>query len=158
MATAKLTTIYLLLRMRCPSHVARLVISVVVYAVNGHRWIWRMTDVCKECGEAVTPLLAYSDTPRSVVPIRLHIFVVAAFLHLVPSAVFLGERLGFLLFARLPMIFAAKAAAALRVTGPQRAGKNKALIPAVATTKPSQENPSVRSLMRDDEFAVSSPC
>jgi hypothetical protein len=93
-----------------PSTIARLVVSVVVNAVNGVPGGWPVAHIGEECRERRAPPIADRDSSFAVARERRVIAVVAALNHLVPDAV---DRVpancspaGESVFLRSPSVFA----------------------------------------------------
>lgn len=75
---------HLLLACR-PAHVARLVVAIVLDAIQRQVGRWTPTDVSQKRFETVTPLFAYGDATASVVAILGVVGVVAALQHRSPQ-------------------------------------------------------------------------
>ena len=78
----------LLVSARRPSHVAWLITSIVVLAVQCQSLGWAQPNVGKESSEARTPAVTHSDATRSVVPILRVLRVMAPLNDGLPEPVF----------------------------------------------------------------------
>lgn len=83
-----------LLNRSCPSAVAWLVVSVVVYTINGCIR-WRPAHILKKVFVAVEPTIAYLYSARAIVQILWVCLAVAATLHFEPNSVFLCAAMSF---------------------------------------------------------------
>lgn len=78
-----------LLCCRCPSHVARLVVAVIVgVTINGMLWAWSRPDVGQERRKIVSPLVADRNAAPSVVSIAGESLIEASVKHALPSTEF----------------------------------------------------------------------
>lgn len=83
-----LAAILLLLRSGRPAHVARLIVAVVVDAIDRMYPRRTQADVSNECFKAHTPLVAHANPATAVVGIFRIFFGVAAFAKMTPATVF----------------------------------------------------------------------
>ncbi len=71
-----------------PSHVARLVVAVIVDTVNRVLRRWAPADVSKKRLVGMNPFVAYRDASATVIAVVLIVLVQAAVLHDLPTDVF----------------------------------------------------------------------
>lgn len=91
----RLATIRSLLSLCSPANISRLVISVVVDAVNGMGGRWPAPHICEEILESV-PSPADLNAPRSVIRIVPDVRIIAAASHGHPDSVFRSNLSNFL--------------------------------------------------------------
>lgn len=72
---------------RCPLAIRRLVMSIGIDAINRGAWKWLRPHIAKKRGEVSAPFVAHMNATTAVVRILRHAWVVAAILHVLPSAV-----------------------------------------------------------------------
>lgn len=97
-----------------PSHIAGLVIPIVVDAINREFFRWSWTNVFKKCNETLAPALAHLNASATVVAIVASLWVVAALNHAAPDT-------GFMAIAHPVsfVVFEANAAAGIRTSDTQ---------------------------------------
>lgn len=110
MTLLSLTSVVNLLIRRSPSHVARLVVAVIVDAVNAIFRPRSFADIFKKCLKGVFPAIAHRNPTPSVILVGFLVLVVASSLDSKPSDMHGGMRASVPQFpCTLP--FACKAAA-----------------------------------------------
>ena len=121
-----------------PSTIVRLIIAVVVVALNFQsRWAW--PHISKKCLERIAPLVAHGNAARTIFHEVFRLFVKAASFGGFPRSIFSGSMLTRLTVCKAmsPCKFFFKATAAPGVTRPNILTRPNPDFPACATTDPS---------------------
>jgi hypothetical protein len=125
-----------------PSAIIFAVSLVVVYALQGHVFIWSLAHIAQECFKRI-PFLAYGNAPSAIVCMSFVIGIVAACAHCAPRNI--GKRTAS--ERALPMSgysFLVETATALVLARFEIVGERNACVPALAFAKPPDLYPAVR--------------
>ncbi len=138
---SSLATIPSLLVLCSPSAIGRLVIAVIVDAVNRHAF-WARSHVGNKLSEAVLPFVAHGNPAPAVVWIPLVALVKAARFHVRPDAVFgrddaiPTESMRKLAVSDFQLVLCFKATAARSSSALERTGPRRCRFSAIAKASP----------------------